>query len=90
MQSCQDKEYGTEFYRTGSRINVTDASMSRVDSHYAGLPGMDIVFHDNLAFVISIGGSTNISKSFSVAEPFSARGGLDKGRRSVCVFDYLQ
>ena len=78
---------GIDFYGTESRIAVTDASMSRVDLRYSGLIGMDIMFHDNRAFIIRRS-DLNGGKSFYVGEPFFTASG--SGKNSVCVFDYLQ
>jgi uncharacterized protein YecT (DUF1311 family) len=90
VQSCEDKEYGTEFYRTGSVVYVTYTSMSQLDHQYSGLHGTDIIFHGNRPFVIVNDGGASYETSFSVGEPFSVRDGLSKGIRSVCVFNYLK
>jgi len=79
----------TNFYGATSMINVADAAMTRVDPRFAGwdTAAMDIVFHNNRTFIMV--GDNDLK--FSVEEPFSARvGGIDKGKRSVCVFEYLK
>ena len=77
-----------DFYGMGSRINVADASMSRVDPRYSlwSTAAMDIVLHDNRMFII--GGYGN---EFDVHEPFTV-GDEEKhsGKKSVCVFEYLK
>ncbi len=77
-----------DFYGMGSRINVADASMSRVDPRYSAwsTAAMDIVLHDNRAFIIGGHGD-----EFDVREPFTV-GDEEKrsGKKSVCVFEYLK
>jgi uncharacterized protein YecT (DUF1311 family) len=86
------KAVGLVSFHGGGTIYVADASMNRLDPRYSSLVGMDIVFHDNLAFVITMGGGItgDYVSSFSVEEPFSVREGSGKGKISVCVFDYLK
>lgn len=77
-----------DFYGMGSRINVADASMGRVDPRYSSwsTAAMDIVLHDDRVFII--GGYGN---EFDVHEPFTV-GDEEKssGKKSVCVFEYLK
>lgn len=77
-----------DFYGTTSRIDVADASMTRLDPRYSSwsTAAMDIVLHDNRVFIICRGGD-----AFDVREPFTW-GDEEKrsGKKSVCVFERLQ
>lgn len=78
---------GLDFFGTEARVAVVSTSLSQVNSlyEYMGRGGMGIIIHDGLGYVITRNGD-----GFALQEPFSARGGFDKGMDSVCVFDYLE
>lgn len=71
----------------GRYFRVIDESSRKLDKRYDYLPYADgVFFHEGKAYLVRkyFGHGT-----LDIEEPFSARGGYEKGSITVCVFEYL-
>ena len=77
-----------DFYGQRTNMAVVDEAISKVDTRYLyPIHMIGIVVHEGRAYVMRRGSGGN---NLYMEEPFSARGGLEKGAISVCVFQYLK
>lgn len=79
-------------YRAGgipSSVYVVDEHTGKLDKRYDYLENVeDVVLHDGKAYLLEQSGYHR--NSLELGEPFSARGGYEKGKTSVCIFEHLK
>jgi len=95
-----EKGDGSYPFGLPAQVAVVDDNISKVDVRYDYLHhGFDITVHDDKPYIMARqsgvavkfdSGRVGFRNSLELQEPFSARGGYEKGMRSVCVFDYIK
>jgi len=91
---------GSYLFGLPAQVAVVDDNISKVDVRYDYLHhGFDLTVHDDKPYIMARqsgvevkfdSGRVGFRNSLELQEPFSARGGYEKGMRSVCVFDYIK